>query len=361
MVEALLPCQIRVITASCTQALRQRVLRPDLTSVPYRGDDLDSTAHFGAFVNDELVGVASAFHEPLVPPSAVRSATLRQKLEPGPRSKPEPSREVKPQVDAQPVSQSEVTSNGGWRTKPTTPSESGVSPELSATRTIGTDTKPDSTWDLNPDPNVDQEQPASSDTAPQSELGMNCRPAKKPSEDFDRISTSDLGFQQERIQEMHSRPHSKGTLDTNSRQRPDHEPELNSNPDPAEQSESNSKRDPCPEIGPLPKSPVKKDRRDSPAGEVAPDVLSAFNVASDANSWRIRGLAVDLPVRGKGLGSRLISACIQHAREQQANCVWCVARCSAEPVYEKMGFQGAGDVFHLEGIGHVRYMIRGLL
>ncbi|KAL3209650.1 hypothetical protein MRX96_038077 [Rhipicephalus microplus] len=38
-----------------------------------------------------------------------------------------------------------------------------------------------------------------------------------------------------------------------------------------------------------------------------PSVEDAILLASQANSWRIRGLAVDLPLRGRGVGSRLIS------------------------------------------------------
>ncbi|KAH6937138.1 hypothetical protein HPB50_025784 [Hyalomma asiaticum] len=92
-----------------------------------------------------------------------------------------------------------------------------------------------------------------------------------------------------------------------------------------------------------------------------PSVERAIQLASEVNSWRIRGLAVDLPLRGRGVGSRLIATCIQHAMDKRASCVWCVARCSAEPVYEKMGFQRAGQDFRLEGIGQVCYMIRALL
>lgn len=154
-------CEIRSISASDTQELRQRVLRPDLSSVPYRGDQLPDTAHFGAFLGDRLVGVASAFREPLMPPGGLLS--------------------------------------------------------------------------------------------------------------------------------------------------------------------------------------------DCPVVQAA---------ASPTSSWRIRGVAVDASLRGKGYGSKLINACIGYSTNSGGTCVWCVARCSAEIVYERLGFQRTGQLFHLDGIGPVRYMVK---
>lgn len=55
---------IRVITASETRPLRQRVLRPGqrIEELVYSGDDDPDTRHFGAFVDGLLVGIASIYH-----------------------------------------------------------------------------------------------------------------------------------------------------------------------------------------------------------------------------------------------------------------------------------------------------------
>ncbi|XP_064481848.1 uncharacterized N-acetyltransferase YitI-like [Ornithodoros turicata] len=155
-------CEIRSISASTTQPLRQKVLRPDLTSVPYRGDERPDTAHFGAFLGDQLIGVASAFREPLAPPGGL------------------------------------------------------------------------------------------------------------------------------------------------------------------------------------------------------PPQCSLAEAAATQDSWRIRGVAVDASLRGKGIGSKLINACIKYSIDTGGTCVWCVARCSAEIVYERLGFKRTGELFRLDGIGPVRYMVKRL-
>lgn len=56
---------IRAVTASEVRPLRQRILRPHQTasSLVYGGDAAPDTLHVGAFVDDELVGVASIFRQ----------------------------------------------------------------------------------------------------------------------------------------------------------------------------------------------------------------------------------------------------------------------------------------------------------
>ena len=57
---------IRRITAEQVRSVRHRVLRPGqpFESSVYPGDDLPTTVHLGAFAGDELVGIASLYHEP---------------------------------------------------------------------------------------------------------------------------------------------------------------------------------------------------------------------------------------------------------------------------------------------------------
>lgn len=76
---------------------------------------------------------------------------------------------------------------------------------------------------------------------------------------------------------------------------------------------------------------------------------------SDRGAWRIRGMAVDEGVRGRGLGGALLERCVDHARSHGAASVWCNARIGAVPFYERHAFVVQGDVFDVDVIGpHVR-------
>ena len=59
--------EVRRISSPETVALRREVLRPDrsLEESIFPGDDYSTTEHWGAFIGDELVGVASIYPEPL--------------------------------------------------------------------------------------------------------------------------------------------------------------------------------------------------------------------------------------------------------------------------------------------------------
>lgn len=66
---------VRRITALETRPLRQVVLRPHQRQEElfFAGDDVSDTAHFGAFVEEKLVGIASICREP--PPESNADAT----------------------------------------------------------------------------------------------------------------------------------------------------------------------------------------------------------------------------------------------------------------------------------------------
>jgi GNAT superfamily N-acetyltransferase len=65
--------QPRIVTipATATRPLRQVVLRPHQAAeeLVFPGDDATDTRHFGAFINEKLVGVASVYRE--APPQAL--------------------------------------------------------------------------------------------------------------------------------------------------------------------------------------------------------------------------------------------------------------------------------------------------
>lgn len=70
---------IRRIPPIETWELRQNILRPHqrLEEMDYAGDNDPDTAHFGIFVRDQLVGIASVYH---VPPKGREGDTLAWQL-----------------------------------------------------------------------------------------------------------------------------------------------------------------------------------------------------------------------------------------------------------------------------------------
>lgn len=57
----------------------------------------------------------------------------------------------------------------------------------------------------------------------------------------------------------------------------------------------------------------------------------------DFGRWRLRGVATDSHVRGRGLAVELVRACWAHAREQGADVVWWNTTRDVVPWYEKLG------------------------
>ena len=68
-------------------------------------------------------------------------------------------------------------------------------------------------------------------------------------------------------------------------------------------------------------------------------------------SWRVRGMATAPRARGRGAGSAILGALVQHALEHGASRVWCNARTPALTLYERAGFRAASDEFELPEIG----------
>ncbi len=68
---------------------------------------------------------------------------------------------------------------------------------------------------------------------------------------------------------------------------------------------------------------------------------------------QLRGMCVDEPEQGQGLGERLLEGALGRlaVRFPSAQIVWCNARTSAAPFYQKMGFQREGEVFDVDPIG----------
>ncbi len=79
----------------------------------------------------------------------------------------------------------------------------------------------------------------------------------------------------------------------------------------------------------------------------------------EPGDWRVRGMATAVHARGRGAGSRVLQALVQHAVEHGATRVWCNARIRARSLYERAGFEVASEEFDLPPIGpHYRMELR---
>lgn len=76
--------------------------------------------------------------------------------------------------------------------------------------------------------------------------------------------------------------------------------------------------------------------------------------------WQLRGMATLPEVRGAGHGAALVAACEEAARAAHAAFLWCNARTSAAPFYEKQGWAILGAEFDIPTVGPHFRMWRNL-
>lgn len=76
------------------------------------------------------------------------------------------------------------------------------------------------------------------------------------------------------------------------------------------------------------------------------------------SAWQIRGMAVEPDHRGKGVGSAILTALIDHACAHGGGTIWCYARIAARTLYELHGFSVAGEPFHDPVAGTQVLMLR---
>ena len=75
-------------------------------------------------------------------------------------------------------------------------------------------------------------------------------------------------------------------------------------------------------------------------------------------AWRIRGMATDQAHRGRGLGSAVLRAGVQHVADAGGTLVWCNARSAALSLYRRAGFEIVGDEFDTPVGPHYRAVLR---
>jgi GNAT superfamily N-acetyltransferase len=68
-------------------------------------------------------------------------------------------------------------------------------------------------------------------------------------------------------------------------------------------------------------------------------------------SWRVRGMATAPEARGRGVGTAVLEALIDHARQHGATRIWCTARVPARSLYERAGLRVTSEQFEVQRIG----------
>jgi GNAT superfamily N-acetyltransferase len=86
-------------------------------------------------------------------------------------------------------------------------------------------------------------------------------------------------------------------------------------------------------------------------GAERPIAVGLVGRDGEPGSWRVRGMATEPEARGRGAGTAVLAALIDHAREQGAERVWCNARIAARTLYDRAGFIVVSEEFEIEGIG----------
>ena len=68
-------------------------------------------------------------------------------------------------------------------------------------------------------------------------------------------------------------------------------------------------------------------------------------------SWRLRGMAIDLAMQRKNIGTTLLNAFYRYALTLEKPGIWCNARTSVCRYYGENGFEKVGTQFDLPNIG----------
>lgn len=85
----------------------------------------------------------------------------------------------------------------------------------------------------------------------------------------------------------------------------------------------------------------------------ADELVAVGLVAPDGQpgGWRIRGMATAPAARGKGAGTAVLDALLEHALAHGARRIWCNARTPARSLYERAGMRVISEEFELPMIG----------
>ena len=84
-------------------------------------------------------------------------------------------------------------------------------------------------------------------------------------------------------------------------------------------------------------------------------ILSLFEANTDdsikTKHYQLRGMAVDLEYRGKGIGKQLVNFSEHELKTLGIPVLWCNARISAKDFYSKLGFKVISKQFMIPDVG----------
>lgn len=113
---------------------------------------------------------------------------------------------------------------------------------------------------------------------------------------------------------------------------------------------------------------VEFDGDDAPEtihyGLYAPELVSCASLMAQPwegqPAYQVRGMATEPTHQGKGYGRLLLAGIEDDLRQHAATeALWCNARTTAVPFYEKSGWTPVGDTFEVPGVGpHLRLFKR---
>ena len=72
---------------------------------------------------------------------------------------------------------------------------------------------------------------------------------------------------------------------------------------------------------------------------------------ADGPAWRLRGMAVDPELQGRGVGRPVLDAVVAHVAAAGGGLLWCNARTPAQSFYARAGFAAVGEVWDEGDIG----------
>lgn len=82
-------------------------------------------------------------------------------------------------------------------------------------------------------------------------------------------------------------------------------------------------------------------------------IVSVISLFQQADNARFRKFATDASWQGKGIGSALLQHTIEAAKKAGARGIWCDARSSALPFYQRFGMEAEGDAFYKGGLPYL--------
>jgi predicted GNAT family N-acyltransferase len=82
-----------------------------------------------------------------------------------------------------------------------------------------------------------------------------------------------------------------------------------------------------------------------------PNAMPKELTNSLSNAYRLRGMATEETMQGKGLGSKIILEAEKILKQRKCNLLWFNARTKAMNFYIKLGYEFKPEIFEFPGIG----------